>query len=108
MVIMVPALTIFSDFAGLLAAGLFVGADLDISMAAYIDQVIDALTVDDVMHGLGKSVIFSVLIAVIGVVNGASVQGGAEGVGKVTTRAVVQSISAIVVTDMLFAFIVTH
>ena len=47
-------------------------------------------------HGLGKSLIFAVLIAVIGVVNGAGVTGGAEGVGHATTRAVVQAISAIV------------
>jgi phospholipid/cholesterol/gamma-HCH transport system permease protein len=48
------------------------------------------------------------LIAVIGVVNGASVVGGAEGVGKATTQSVVQSISAIIVTDMIFAFVVTR
>ena len=108
MLIMLPCLTIFADFVGLLAGGLYVGFDLDISLAAYADQTIDFLTVDDIMHGLGKSIIFAVLIAVIGVVNGAGVQGGAEGVGKVTTRAVVQSISAIIVTDMLFAFVATH
>jgi phospholipid/cholesterol/gamma-HCH transport system permease protein len=108
LVVMVPSLTLLSDFIGLFAAGLYVGADLGISMAAYIDQTIDILSVDDLMHGLGKSVIFGVLIAVIGVVNGASVTGGAEGVGRVTTRAVVQAISAIVVTDMLFAFVVTR
>jgi phospholipid/cholesterol/gamma-HCH transport system permease protein len=49
-----------------------------------------------------------VLITLIGVVNGASVTSGAEGVGRVTTRAVVQSISAIVITDMLFAFLATR
>ena len=108
MVIMLPCLTIFADFIGLLAAGLYVRLDLGISLAAYMDQTIDYLSVDDVMHGLAKSAIFSVLIAVIGVVNGAGVQGGAEGVGRVTTRAVVQAISAIVVTDMLFAFVVTR
>ena len=63
---------------------------------------------DDLMHGIGKSVIFAVLIALIGVINGASVTGGAEGVGKVTTRSVVQSIAAIVFTDMIFAFISTR
>ena len=108
MVIMVPALTLFSDFVGLFFAGVYVNLDLGISLAAYMDQTIELLSVDDLMHGLGKSVIFSILIAVIGVVNGASVQGGAEGVGKATTRAVVQSISAIIVTDMLFAFVVTR
>ncbi len=108
LVVMVPSLTLLSDFVGLFAAGLYVGADLGISMAAYVDQTIDILSLDDLTHGLGKSVIFGVLIAVIGVVNGSSVTGGAEGVGRVTTRAVVQAISAIVVTDMLFAFVATR
>lgn len=108
MIVMVPALTIFSNFAGLLAGGVYVGASLDISLAAYIDETINILRVEDVMHGLTKSVLFAILIAIIGVVNGASVSGGAEGVGRVTTRSVVQAISAIVITDMLFAFIDTR
>ncbi|MCW8836644.1 MAG: ABC transporter permease [Rhodospirillales bacterium] len=108
MLIMVPALTFFADLTGLLAAGLYVSADLDISLAAYFDDVIEALKVDDVMHGLAKSAIFAVLITLIGVANGATVKGGAEGVGRVTTRAVVQSIAAIIVTDMIFAFITTR
>ncbi len=106
--VMVPALTMMSDIVGLSAAGVYVALDLGLSMAAYWDQTIEILSVDDVIHGLGKSAIFAILIAVIGVANGASVQGGAEGVGKVTTRAVVQSIAAIVVTDMLFTFVVTR
>ncbi len=108
MLVMVPMLTILSDLMGLLAAGLYVGIDLGISMAAYFDEVRDILTVDDVWHGIGKSVIFAILIAVIGVVNGTSVTGGAEGVGKATTRSVVQAISAIIVTDMIFAFVATR
>ena len=108
MMIMMPTLTIFGDLTGLLAAGLYVEFDLGISLAAYFDEVRSILTVGDVWHGLVKSLIFGALIAIIGVVNGASVQGGAEGVGKVTTRAVVQSISAIIVTDMIFAFVATR
>ena len=106
--IMVPALTFMSIIVGLWSAGMYVNLELGISMAAYTDQTLDLLSVDDLMHGLGKSAIFAVLIAIIGVVNGISVQGGAEGVGKVTTRAVVQCISAIVVTDMVFAFMTTR
>ena len=66
------------------------------------------LSPNDIMHGLGKSVLFAVLIALIGVVNGSLVSGGAEGVGRATTRAVVHSLSTIIVTDMIFAFIVTR
>ncbi len=108
LVIMVPALTFLSDLVGLWAGGLYVGFELDISMAAYIDQTIEILNVDHLMHGIWKSLIFAILIGVIGVTNGALVSGGAEGVGRATTQAVVQSIMAIVVTDMIFAFVATR
>ena len=47
------------------------------------------------------------LIVLIGVVNGSMVKGGAEGVGRATTRSVVQSISAIVITDMIVVMLIT-
>jgi phospholipid/cholesterol/gamma-HCH transport system permease protein len=106
--VMVPALTVFSDIVGLAAAGAYVGIELGMTMAAYGDELVNILMENDVLHGVGKSAIFAVLIAVIGVLNGASVTGGAEGVGRYTTRAVVQSIAAIVITDMLFVFVVTR
>ena len=78
------------------------------SLHAYADRIIEALSVEDLMHGLRKSLIFAVLITLVGVVNGATVKGGAEGVGRATTRSVVHAISAIVITDMLFAFVTTR
>ncbi|TVR95727.1 MAG: ABC transporter permease [Rhodospirillales bacterium] len=106
--IIVPCLTVFNGFVGLAAAGLYVSVELGMSLAVYAEEVLTILSPHDVLHGLGKSVIFALLIAVIGVVNGLMVSGGAEGVGRATTRAVVQSISAIVITDMLFVFVVTR
>jgi phospholipid/cholesterol/gamma-HCH transport system permease protein len=108
MLLIVPVLTFWSILVGLLAAGFYVSVDLGISMSAYIDEVQAVLKVGDIAHGIGKSAIFAVLIALVGVVNGASVAGGAEGVGRATTRSVVQAITAIIVTDMLFAFVVTR
>ncbi len=105
MVIMVPLLTFYCDVIGLLAAGIYVESSLGITISAFFDQVTSLLSPGDLFHGLGKSLLFGVLICIIGVVNGASVTGGAEGVGKVTTRSVVQAISAIVLTDMLFAYL---
>lgn len=107
MVVMVPALTIWSCLISLAASGLYVSAALDSSLSAYATDVLQIVSVNDIMHGLGKSVIFAVLIALIGVVNGSQVVGGAEGVGRATTRSVVHSISAIIVADMIFAFVVT-
>ncbi|MGB0747428.1 MAG: MlaE family ABC transporter permease [Magnetospiraceae bacterium] len=108
MMVMVPCLTFFADVMGLAAAGLYVSIELGLSLPAYFQDVVDFLSVDDLFHGLGKSVIFAAQITLIGVANGVWVEGGAEGVGKATTRSVVQAISAIVVTDMLFVFLTTH
>jgi phospholipid/cholesterol/gamma-HCH transport system permease protein len=83
MVVMLPALTLWSNLLALLGAGLYITGDL-------------------------KSAIFAVLITLIGVANGSGVSGGAEGVGRVTTQSVVHSITAIVLTDMLFVFAVTR
>jgi phospholipid/cholesterol/gamma-HCH transport system permease protein len=107
MVIMVPCLSMMSSVVGLYLAGVYINLELGISLAAYFDQILNILTVEDVLHGLGKSVIYAIEIAVIGVVNGAGVQGGAEGVGKATTRSVVQSISAIIITAMVVVILST-
>jgi phospholipid/cholesterol/gamma-HCH transport system permease protein len=108
MVTMVPLLTWYSDVVAMFGAGIYVTGDLGWSMTAYVNEVRAVLVVNDVMHGIGKSILFGVLITVVGVVNGIAVTGGAEGVGRMTTRSVVQAISAIVITDMIFAFIVTR
>jgi phospholipid/cholesterol/gamma-HCH transport system permease protein len=107
MMIMVPCLTMWANLVALAAAGLIVTAELNISLAAYAADSIAALSVNDLFHGLGKSVLFAVLVALVSAVNGALADGGAEGVGRRTTRAVVHSIAAIIVVDMLFAFVVT-
>ena len=108
MVIMVPALSLWADFVALYGAGLYITQDLGISMGTFINQTIMFLETEDVLHGLGKSVVFGGLITLVGVVNGSSVTGGAEGVGRVTTRAVVHSILAIILADLLVVFMLTR
>jgi len=108
MMIMVPALVLMAEFVALAGAGLYITPTIDITMAAYIDQVIASIGVDDVMHGISKSVIFGMLITIVGIVDGSSVTGGAEGVGRVTTSSVVHGISAIVLTDMIFVYAATR
>ena len=108
MMIMVPSLTLWADLVALLGAGLYISTDLGISMGTYMAQTIAYLETDDVLHGLGKSLVFGVLITIVGVINGSSVTGGAEGVGKVTTRAVVHSILAIILADLLIVFLLTR
>lgn len=107
MMIMVPCLTVWANLVALTAAGFIVTAALDISMGAYFADTIAVLSVNDLAHGLGKSVLFAGLVALVSAVNGALADGGADGVGRRTTRAVVHSIAAIIMVDMIFAFVVT-
>ena len=108
MLIVLPALVVWADVVSLLGAGLFISAELGMSLGVYTEQVLTLLNPGDVLNGLQKSVIFAVLITVIGIADGASVEGGAEGVGRVTTNAVVHGITAIVLVDMIFAFATTR
>ncbi len=108
MMVMLPLLTLWADLVALFAAGLYVAAELETTLGAYANEVLDILRLNDLMHGLAKACIFAVLVTIVGVVNGANVTGGAEGVGRMTTRSVVHAISAIIVTDMIFAFMVTR
>ncbi len=103
MVVVIPCLTMWAMLVALAAAGLFVTAKVGISLEAYFVTVTEVLSVNDLAHGLGKSVLFAALVAV----NGAQAGGGAEGVGRMTTRAVVQGIAAIIVADMIFGFMAT-
>ena len=108
MLVMLPALTMWSNLVAMATAGLLVSADTGISLAAYALNTMDVLTPGDLLHGLGKSVLFAILIVIIGAMNGSLVKGGSEGVGLVTTRAVVHASSAIIITDMFFGFIMTQ
>lgn len=104
LLIMVPTLTIISDAAAIFGGALYSLPSLDIGLWAYLMASVDALKVSDVMQGIWKSIVFGVLIALIGVGSGFSVRGGAEGVGRATTQAVVLAISGIVIADMVFTF----
>lgn len=108
MVIMLPALTLWSDVIALAGAGLYIAPELGISMGTYVHQTTLFLDSHDLLHGLGKSIVFGALITIVGVVNGASVKGGAEGVGRVTTSAVVHSILAIILADLIIVFMLTR
>jgi phospholipid/cholesterol/gamma-HCH transport system permease protein len=104
MIVMLPVLTVLADFVAIVGAGLYSMGPLDMTLTAYLVQTLNFLEPRDLWEGLSKSVVFAILITLIGVSTGFSVTGGAEGVGRATTRAVVASITALVVADMLFSF----
>ena len=105
MVIALPILSAFGDIAALLG-GMFVGNIMaDIPMAAYYTRTINILAPGTFLFGIGKSVIFAVLISLIGCYKGLQSTMDAQGVGRSATGAVVSGILAVVISDAIIAVI---
>lgn len=104
MLVMLPVLTIFADVMAILGAAVYSSPALNVTPGAYLVQTMMLLAPGDIWQGIAKAVVFAVLITLIGVSTGFSVSGGAEGVGRATTRSVVLSICYIIVADMIFSF----
>jgi phospholipid/cholesterol/gamma-HCH transport system permease protein len=99
--IMVPLLTVIGVFVGIVG-GYFVGVTLlGINSGTYVQKMLDIVTGEDLYNGLYKSLIFGLILAVISCYEGFQATGGAEGVGLVTTRAVVFSAISILVFDYI-------
>src|SRR4030042_1961095 len=89
--LMLPLLTAVADFVGI-SGGLVISlVDIKMSFTTYYYQVIRAVTLSDLFGGIFKAVFFGFFISLIGCYYGLKVEGGAEGVGEATTRAVVSS-----------------
>ncbi len=96
---MLPILTVFADVVGV-GGGYFVAVNLlDVNPVVYMRRTYDYLELDDIFGGLLKAAVFGMIIATISCYKGFNTQGGAEGVGKATTGAVVISSMLILITD---------
>lgn len=97
-----PILTLIADLVGMVG-GLFVGiASLDLTFIGYFNETQKALTMWDIFSGLVKSVVFALVIALIACQQGLATSGGAEGVGRRTTSAVVATLFALILVDAVF------
>jgi phospholipid/cholesterol/gamma-HCH transport system permease protein len=108
MVLVMPVLTMLSNSMAILGGGVFSTLELNMSLTSYLDRVMAALAPWDLFQGLIKSLVFGVLVTAVATSNGFNAAGGAEGLGRATTRSVVLSISAIVVSDMIFTFFLSR
>ncbi len=97
--VMLPCLTIMSFAIGILGGYLIGVVSLGIDANLYLKASFDALAAKDIYTGIVKSFVFALLVGVICTYNGLAVEGGAEGVGKATTKSVVASIIAIILAD---------
>ena len=101
--IAMPLLAFFADIMGLLGGGVMAWAALGISPGAFIERLNAAVGLWAFWVGIIKAPVFGILIALVACNEGLRVVGGAEGVGRRTTRSVVISIFLVIVVDAFFS-----
>jgi phospholipid/cholesterol/gamma-HCH transport system permease protein len=105
LLLVAPLLTLLADGVGILG-GLLVGVlTLDITPMAYWGETIKVVKPWDVFSGVLKSVVFAGAIALISCQQGLATSGGAEGVGRRTTSAVVTILFALIMLDAVFTVV---
>lgn len=102
MLVMMPCLSIWADFMGILGGCVFGVAAAKFKVTSYFQATRDAIVSHDIYTGLIKSVLFGLVITAVGCKEGFSTGAGAEEVGRSTTKAVVTSIALVVVVDLVF------
>ena len=97
--IMMPFLVVMADAIGIYGGYLVAVNLLHANPVIYVTNTFQFLDMEDLVSGLIKAAVFGLLIALIGCMKGLYTTGGAEGVGRSTTKAVVASSLAILLSD---------
>jgi phospholipid/cholesterol/gamma-HCH transport system permease protein len=105
MMVMLPCLTAWSDFMGILGGAAFGVSAAGFTFGSYIQATLHALLRRDIVTGLIKSVMFGAVITAVGCHEGLSTGMGAEQVGRSTTSAVVKSIFMVISVDLVFTLL---
>ncbi len=94
-----PLLTMLANFLGILGGTIVGYFYLDISPYVFYHRMVQVLEFRDLFTGFVKSLVFAGLIVITGSFYGFRVQGGPEGVGRVTTASVVTAIFLVILAD---------
>lgn len=104
-IVTLPFLTIIADILGI-AGGLVIAVTyLDISPIVFVHRMQESLYLKDIIFGIIKSIVFAYIVVITGSYFGFRVKRGAEGVGKVTTNAVVVAISLVIIADSIMGLL---
>jgi phospholipid/cholesterol/gamma-HCH transport system permease protein len=98
-VLMLPLLTVVSDFVGLVGGFLVAYFTLRLGPVQFWTRAIHALDFGDLVQGLLKPFVFAFIISTVACFMGLRVKGGTQGVGRATTSAVVVSSVILLVVD---------
>jgi len=100
-----PLLTMLSNLLGI-AGGLVIASQSGIGPHFYYQSVVNVVTLSDLINGLVKTLAFGWIIAMVACYQGLSTTGGTVGVGRATTRTVVMSSIAVLVSDFFLTKVI--
>jgi len=103
LMIALPLLTVFADVLGVFGGMIMARAQLGVGFGEFLDRFVKAVSITAYLIGICKAPVFAAIIAVVGCFQGFRTKGGADSVGRQTTRSVVQSIFLVMVADGLFS-----
>ncbi len=103
LLIAMPLLTVFADLLGVFGGMLMAHSQLGVGYGEFLDRFVKAVSVTAFLIGICKAPVFAAIIAVVGCFQGFRTKGGADSVGRQTTRSVVQAIFLVIVADALFS-----
>jgi phospholipid/cholesterol/gamma-HCH transport system permease protein len=98
-ILMLPLLTLLGDAIGIFGGWLVSVGLYGANSYIYLERTFQFLEVNDVTSGLVKAAFFGLILSVTGCAKGFYTTGGAEGVGRSTTAAVVQACLYILLSD---------
>ncbi len=101
LVIGLPVLTLWANAMGILGGFIIGTVKLGVLPSIYWKMTITPLVFKDLGSGLLKSFVFAIIICIASCFEGLRAEGGAEGVGRATTSAVVNSFMLIIGADCL-------
>jgi phospholipid/cholesterol/gamma-HCH transport system permease protein len=105
LLVMLPLLTIFADVVSIIGGAWIAQTYAHISFDSFIASARQTIGFEDVVKGLIKTLVFAAIIVLVGAYQGLTTRGGAAGVGKSTTGAVVLSIILIFISNFILSFL---
>ena len=105
LMIALPLLVLWTDVAALFGGMLSAHRELGITPAAFIANLPASVPVANLWLGVGKGVVFGLVIALVACHFGLRIQPNSESLGSGTTQAVVAAITLVIVLDAIFAVV---
>ncbi len=105
LMIALPLLTVFADALGVLGGMIMAQMQLGVSFPVFLDRFVKAVDISAYLTGIGKAPVFAAIIVIVGCFQGFRTHGGADSVGRQTTRSVVQATFLVIVADALFSVV---